>query len=121
MCGAASCTKSMNATSNFSRERRPSIPPNSSTTGDHGIEKKADAKPTRIFRPSSLSSAVGMHSDAASQGGGWLCGAAYCGFESGSSLGSTWRRSGGAGGAGGAGGVVMVAVAVVVAASSPST
>ena len=62
----------MNATSNFSRERRPSIPPNSSTTGDHGIEKKADAKPTRIFRPSSLSSAVGMHSDAASQGGGWL-------------------------------------------------
>ena len=62
----------MKATSNFSRERRPSIPPNSSTTGDHGIEKKADAKPTRIFRPSSLSSAVGMHSDAASQGGSWL-------------------------------------------------
>jgi hypothetical protein len=101
----------MNATSNFSRERRPSIPPNSSTTGDHGIEKKADAKPTRIFRPSSLSNAIGMHSDAASQGGGWLCGAAYCGFESGSSLGSTWRRSVGAGG-----GVVMVAAAVVVAA-----
>ena len=84
----------MKATSNFSRERRPSIPPNSSTTGDHGIEKKADAKPTRIFRPSSLSNAVCMHSDAASQGGVWLCGAAYCGFESGSSLGSTCNKSG---------------------------
>ena len=60
----------MNATSNFSRERRPSIPPNSSTTGDHGIEKKADAKPTRIFRPSRL------------------------GFESGKSFGSTCNKSG---------------------------
>ena len=48
---AAPSTRSMNATSNFSRLSRPSIPPNSSTTGLHGIEKKEEAKPTFTFRP----------------------------------------------------------------------